>query len=210
MACGLRLGEQATNELAASLNKLKAKWNDGDPVKSSESLFKAWVTPSQKHGHSQGHSQALGAVNEAEGEGEGGASPLSAAAAAAHARALEAELHACAEREGELREELVQARAEVRGLGGGRGGVGSSLEAEGTVKAGESHGSSLLLKARPSLEQVRRLRTLLEEGNDEGEASMGLMRRQSVFEGEGLPDLEVAPCSPCRKNRCMCSACPPI
>lgn len=96
---------EATTELAASLHKLKLKWNAHEHGTAEQSLFTNFMSPSAKH-----NTREL----------EEGSSPglLASKAAALHVAALEKEIAEAKEREGSLREQLVQARAEIRRLKG--------------------------------------------------------------------------------------------
>jgi len=177
---------ESTNELAATLDKLKANWNSSNgeaenngenDYETASSLFNNFMSPTTKNHHKTAASSP---------EGPPSPAALATQAAKKHLMALEKEVADSKEREDSLREQLIQARAEIRkykvmlenesngnvqqGIemegdeegGGGRGFCGAGLVSEGggTIIPGGGGVDFEIVK-----ENVRRLSSALMSGD---------------------------------------------
>ena len=168
----------ATSELASSLRQLKDKWDSGgaDNGEGHESNSSGSGSPGDGDGgeggsnseasHSKSFMSPLAKKNAAaaagEGEGgtdDGGGDPaMSLRAATARLHVLEKEVGEAHGRESELREELVQARAEIRRLRGlvqeYEEGLNPGEDPQRRATIGDNHGEDHE-DAEPDFEEVR-------------------------------------------------------
>lgn len=180
----------ATSELASSLRQLKDKWDSGgaggeggeEPNSSGSggvspgggdgqggseaSHSKSFMSPlAKKSAAAAAQSSGEGGEGDDDGEEEGGGDPaMSLRAATARLHVLEKEVGEAHGREAELREELVQARAEIRRLRGlvqeyeegfNPGGEGDP-QRRATIGGGGDNDGEDGENAEPNFEEVRK------------------------------------------------------